>query len=431
MNVRVSRTAVLAGTVEVPADKSIAHRAALLSALADGTSEIVNYPSSADPQSTLSCLRQLGVGISESEGALRVKGEGLNGLKPPSEPLDCGNSGTTMRLLSGILAGQPFSSVLTGDPSLSRRPMGRIAEPLRAMGARLTLTDGHAPLHIEGGQRLHGIEYHLPVPSAQVKSCVLLAGLFADGETTVVETIPTRDHTERMLGLDVLQIDGQRRLTIEGGHQIRARRWIVPRDFSAAAFFLVAGAIVPEAELSIPGVGINPSRSALLNVLGAMGASIGINNERIYGGEPIADLQVRSSELHGVQIKGSLIPNLIDEIPVLAVAAACARGRTEIRDAAELRVKETDRIAAVVKNLRALGASVEEFDDGLAIDGGKPLHAAPVQSYDDHRIAMSMGVAALVAEGETEILGAECASVSFPEFWEELARLSEQDMDVA
>lgn len=424
MTQTVQQTQRLAGTVDLPADKSIAHRTALLAALADGPSEIRNYPDSADPQSTLSCLRQLGINIDETHGILQVEGKGLHGWQAPDAPLDCGNSGTAMRLLAGLLAGQPFDSVLMGDASLSSRPMGRIADPLREMGAVIDLEDGHAPIRITGGQTLHGIEYALPVPSAQVKSCVLLAGLFAEGETTVIETLPSRDHTERMLGLDVFQIGEARYLTVQQGHSIAARTWTVPRDFSAAAFFLVAGSIVPEGEVFLPGVGLNPSRSALLDVLRAMGADITIAFEREEGGEPLADLTVRPAPLHGVTVDGPLIPNLIDEIPVLAVAAACAEGRTDIRDAAELRVKETDRIAAMTQNLRALGAEVEAFEDGLAITGGAALKGATVDAFDDHRIAMAMGVAGLVAEGSTTITGADSASVSFPHFWETLASLT-------
>ncbi|GBD02666.1 3-phosphoshikimate 1-carboxyvinyltransferase 1 [bacterium HR18] len=422
---RVSQAQSLLGLVELPPDKSIAHRAALLAALADGTSRLVNYPSAADPQSTLSCLRQLGVPIYEdAHGILVVEGRGLEGLRAPNQPLDCGNSGTTMRLLAGILAGQPFASTLVGDASLSRRPMERIAAPLRQMGAVVTLTDGHAPLYVQGCRPLRNITYRLPVPSAQVKSCVLLAGLFAEGETTVIESVPSRDHTERMLGLNVVELNGERYLTVQGGMRIPARTWAIPRDFSAAAFFLVAGTLVPDSEIRLPGVGLNPSRSALLDVLRAMGANIQVENERVYGGEPIADLVVRSSTLHGVQVAGTIIPNLIDEIPVLAVAATCAHGRTEIRDAAELRVKETDRIAAMAENLQALGARVEVFDDGLAIEGRCRLRGTTVRSFDDHRIAMAMGVAGLVAEGETLIEGAECARISFPGFWEVLDRLA-------
>ncbi|GIV57439.1 MAG: 3-phosphoshikimate 1-carboxyvinyltransferase [Rhodothermaceae bacterium] len=424
MNQTVYPAASVLGVVELPADKSVAHRAALLAALADGTSQIVNYPASADPQSTLACLRRLGVRIEEdAEGILHVEGVGLEGLHPPDGPLDCGNSGTTLRLLAGVLAGQPFETTLTGDASLSRRPMDRIATPLRQMGATVELTDGHAPVRLRGG-RLRGIEYVLPVPSAQVKSCVLLAGLFAEGTTTVIETLPSRDHTERMLGLDVFEDGaGRRHISIHGGRRIAPRLWAVPRDFSAAAFFLVAGSIAPAGELRLPAVGLNPSRTAFLDVLRAMGADVTVENERTHGGEPLGDLVVRPAPLHGVTVGDPLIPNLIDEIPALAVAAACAEGRTVIRNAAELRVKETDRLAALATNLRALGVAVEEHPDGLVIEGGRPLHGATVESFDDHRIAMAMGVAALRATGPVTITGAGCARISFPGFWSALARI--------
>ncbi len=420
MNQSVSRARRLEGSISLPADKSIGHRTALLSALADGRSRIVNYPSSADPQSTLGCVRQLGIAVEQDGSTVQVGGNGLDGLSAPDAPLDCGNSGTTMRLLSGLLAGQPFDSVLTGDASLRTRPMARIADPLNAMGAEVALTDGHAPIRITGRAALHGMTYPLPIASAQVKSCVLLAGLFADGATTVIETTPSRDHTERMLGIDVHTADGERHLTVEGGHRIPARTWHVPGDFSAAAFFLVAGSIVPGSTLQLDGVGMNPSRNALLEVLHTMGADITVANERMKGGEPIADLTVCHADLTGTRVDGALIPNLIDEVPVLAVAAACATGHTEIRDAAELRVKETDRLDAMARNLRALGANVEEFEDGLAIGGPASLTGTAVSSFDDHRIAMAMGVAGLVAAGTTTITDAECASVSFPDFWEEL-----------
>ncbi len=420
----VKPTDSLLGEVTLPADKSIAIRSALMAALSDGTSQIVNYPDSADPQSALSCLRQLGVSIEEDEdGILIVEGVGLNGLKAPSEPVDCGNSGTTMRLISGILAGQSFDCVLTGDASLNSRPMKRIADPLAAMGASLTLTDGLPPIHIKGNQPLKGIDYKLPMASAQVKSCVLLAGLYAEGETTVIESKPSRDHTERMLGLDSVDMNNLHHISIKKGHRIPAGTFAVPRDFSAAAFFLVAGAIVPHTEIKIRSVGINASRSALLDVLRAMGANISLENERVHAGEPIADLAVHSSKLRGVKVQGDVIPILIDEIPVLAVAAVFAEGRTEIRDAKELRVKETDRIDAMVKNLRLLGAEVEEFEDGLAVTGGKTLKGATVDSYDDHRIAMAMGVAGLRATGQTHIKDAHCADISFPDFWNQLKNL--------
>lgn len=413
----------LTGTVHVPADKSIAHRSAMLASIADGTSRIVNYPSSADPQSTLACMRALGVPIYAEDDVVVIEGQGLEGLQGASEALDCGNSGTTMRLLAGILAGQPFASTMMGDASLSKRPMGRIATPLQQMGASVTMTEGCPPLRIAGSQ-LQGITYRLPMASAQVKSCVLLAGLFAAGETTVIESARSRDHTERMLGLDAVEMDGLRYLTVTQGHRIPARLWSVPGDFSAAAFFLVAGSLFPDAHLQLPSVGLNPTRSALLDVLRAMGANITVENERTLGGEPIGDLTVRGAALQGISIGGDLIPNLIDEIPILAVAATRAEGRTEIRDAHELRVKETDRLAAMTTNLRALGAQVEEREDGLTIEGGQTLRSATVKAFHDHRIAMAMGIAGLLASGTTMIHGADIASVSFPDFWSQLAALS-------
>jgi 3-phosphoshikimate 1-carboxyvinyltransferase len=413
----------LVGRPVLPPDKSIAHRAALFAALADGRSIIRNYPAAADPQSTLSVLRSLGVPIEESGGRLSVTGMGRSGWIPPSDPLDCGNSGTTMRLLAGILAGQSFDTVLVGDDSLSRRPMGRIANPLRQMGARLELTDGHAPIRIQGGASLEGIRYELPVASAQVKSCVLLAGLYADGPTQVVESLPTRDHTERMLGLDVTMEGALRVITVRPDFAPAARDVTIPADFSAAAFFLVAGTIVEDADLLLEGVGLNPTRSALLDVLREMGADIDVLNERSESGEPIADLRVRSARLTGIDLDPALVPNLIDEIPVLAIAAAFAEGKSVLRGAEELRVKETDRIAAMAGTLDAFGCRVEEMEDGLEIQGGSRLTGAAVVSHGDHRIAMAAGVAALVAHGRTEILGAECAAVSFPGFWTELEAL--------
>jgi 3-phosphoshikimate 1-carboxyvinyltransferase len=423
----VRQASSLRGSVSLPADKSIAHRSAILSALGSGTSQIYNFPNSADPQSTLDCVRALGISAErDADGVLEVEGRGVNGLRPPSEPLDCGNSGTTMRLLSGVLAGQQFGSVLTGDESLQQRPMERIADPLNAMGARISLVDGHAPIRIRAAASgLEPIEYRLPVASAQVKSCVLLAGLYTKGETVVLEPTPSRDHTERMLGLEVQEVGGVRRLVVEEGHTIPATEWTVPGDFSGAAFFLVAGSLVPDSELTLKGVGLNPSRTALLEVLEGMGADIIVENERVQGAEPVGDVTVRSASLTGVDVGGRLIPNLIDEIPVLAVAAACAHGRTEIRDAEELRVKETDRLHAMAENLNALGAEVQEREDGLIIEGNGPnLLGTTVRSYDDHRIAMAMGVAGLVAHGSTTINDAECARVSFPGFWTELERVA-------
>lgn len=417
----------LTGTVSLPADKSISHRSALLSALGEGTSRIHNFPTSADPQSTLDCVRALGAAAERNDdGVLEIEGNGLEGLRPPDEPLNCGNSGTTMRLLSGIMAGQRFGSVLTGDASLRKRPMERIADPLEAMGARVSLREGCAPIRIRATQSgLKPIEYRLPMASAQVKSCVLLAGLYATGRTVVIEPTPCRDHTERMLGLKVEELGGERHLIVEPGHSVPATTWTVPGDFSGASFFLVAGSLVPNSELKLKDVGLNPSRTALLDVLDGMGANITIENERVLGAEPVGDITVRTAALSGVDVGGRLIPNLIDEIPVLSVAAACAEGRTEIRDAEELRVKETDRLHAMTQNLRALGVEVQEREDGLIIEGNGPnLLGGSVKSFDDHRIAMAMGVAGLVAHGTTSISDAECARVSFPDFWSELHRLA-------
>ncbi|NNF58022.1 MAG: 3-phosphoshikimate 1-carboxyvinyltransferase [Rhodothermaceae bacterium] len=420
----VEPAVALAGRVTLPPDKSIAHRAAILSALAEGETQIVGYPAAADPQSTLTVLRALGVEIEGRDDSLFVQGVGLRGFHAPEGPLDCGNSGTTMRLMAGVLAGQGFPSTLVGDASLSRRPMDRIAEPLRQMGAALTLTDGHAPVRIDG-RPLRGIEYRLPVASAQVKSCVLLAGLLAKGPTTVIETTPSRDHTERMLGLPVFSLGAERHISAEGGAPVPWGLRVVPRDFSAAAFFLVAGSVVPTATLELLQVGLNPSRTALLDVLRAMGARIEVQNERERGSEPIGDLRVHAPEgLVGVEVGGALIPNLIDEIPVLAVAAACAGGTTTIRDAAELRYKETDRLAATAAFLQAMGASVEETPDGLVIEGGHPLRGATIESRGDHRIAMAAAVASLTASGATTIEGADAVAVSFPGFWDELDALA-------
>lgn len=421
---KLTPTSRLHGTVKLPADKSISQRAALFAALGNGTSELIGYSEAADPQSMLACVRQLGVVVEQLEDRILVHGNGIHGLSAPQEPLDCGNSGTAMRFLAGVLAGQPFNSTLIGDASLSRRPMERIAKPLRSMGAKVHLTEGHAPMMIEGNPKLQSMTYPMPVASAQVKSCVLLAGLYAEGETVVVESVPTRDHTERMLGLSPYRLEtGETAIAVKGGHQIPAHSYLIPRDFSAAAFFLVAGSIVPDSELFLPAVGLNPSRTALLTVLREMGANITIENERRTGGEPIGDLRVKTAALKGVALDGAIIANLIDEIPILSIAACCATGETLIRGAEELRVKETDRIAAMVANLRALGATVEELPDGMVIQGGTRLKGAVVETYLDHRIAMSMGIAGLVAAGETEILEAHHAAVSFPDFWAQLAAI--------
>ncbi len=417
----VEPVAAIAGRIAIPPDKSIAHRAAILAALSEGENQIVGYPDAADPQSTLAVLRALGVEMEVREDSLFVQGVGRNGFQAPHTPLDCGNSGTTMRLMAGVLAGQPFSSTLTGDESLSARPMDRVAEPLRQMRASVELEHGHAPIHIRGGS-LRGIFYTLPVASAQVKSCVLLAGLMADAPTTVIEPSPSRDHTERMLGLSTLDFGGTRHITIDPMMALPPRIWVVPRDFSAAAFFIVAGSIVENSTLEMRQVGLNPSRAALLDVLRAMGGRVDVSDERTRAYESIGDIRVAAPEhgLHGVEVGGDLIPKLIDEIPILAVAAACARGRTTIRNAGELRVKESDRLAATAEFLNAMGGRVKETEDGLVIEGGHSLHGATVDSHGDHRIAMAAGIAALVATSPTTIHNADCTAVSFPTFWDEL-----------
>lgn len=413
----------LTGTVDLPPDKSIAHRAAMFSAIADGTSRIVNFPEAEDPQSTLSCLRALGVRTGEEDGNLLVHGSGLHGFTQPDSALDCGNSGTTMRLLSGLLAGQRFDTTLTGDDSLRSRPMDRVVDPLRTMGARIEARSGHAPLTIRGWGPLRATTYRLPVASAQVKSCVLLAGLYADGETRVIETSRSRDHTERMLGLSTVDLGEGRTISIEGGRRVEPRMWSIPADFSAAAFFLVAGSIVPNSELTMKSVGLNPSRAGLVDVLRAMGADIRVENERETGGEPIGDLIVRSAALSGVTVGGVQIPVLIDELPVLAVAGAFAEGETVIEGAEELRHKETDRLEAMAAGLSALGARLEERPDGLRIQGGSGLTGGRVESRGDHRIAMALAIGGLAAMDPVTIEGADCTAVSFPGFGEAIDAL--------
>jgi len=425
---RVRGARRLRGTIRVPGDKSISHRALLFNALADGMARVRGFLDGADCRTTLAALRAMGVRIEESGGTLTVHGAGIHGLTEPAEVLDCGNSGTTTRLLLGILAGQPFFTALTGDGSLRRRPMGRVTDPLRQMGARI---DGRAegkllPLGVRGGD-LHGIAYALPVASAQVKSSLLLAALFADSPTTLAGRTDSRDHTERMLramGADLADANGA--LTLTPGAPLVARDVDVPGDISSAAFWLVAGAAHPDAELTIEHVGVNPTRTGILDMLGLMGAEIAVRNAREVSGEPVADLTVRSSRLRGAAIGGSLIPRGIDELVVLAVAAAMAEGRTVVRDAAELRVKESDRVATVVEGLRRFGARAEAADDGFVIEGPNLLLAETQESHDDHRLAMAWAVAALLAydREETAIHGASAADVSYPTFWQTVAQIA-------
>ncbi len=420
----------LRGTIAVPGDKSISHRAALLNALSDGEATIRNFLPGEDCLSTLRVLRDLGVESTLDDGSgeacvVTIRGKGLNGLREAAGVLDCGNSGTTMRLISGILAGQPFLSVLSGDESLRSRPMARVATPLREMGARIDgREDGRfAPLAIRGGG-LRGIRYKMPVASAQVKSAVLLAGLFAEGETIVEEAEASRDHTERMLsamGADIGREGPLVRLT--PGRPLMPLSMRVPNDISAAAFWMVAAAIHPDAELLLTGVGINPTRTGIIDALQAMGADLAIEEERQVAGEPVADIIVRSSRLHGIPVGGELLLRLIDEVPVLAVAAAFAEGTTEIRDAEELRVKESDRVATVVSQLSALGVAISERDDGMIIEGGGGFESGTVRSFGDHRLAMALAVAGLAAKGDVRIDDADAVAVSYPDFWAHLSRL--------
>ena len=412
-------TKPLRGTVHVAGDKSITHRALILGALAQGETTISGYCLGEDCLNTLRVVRALGIPIEEiDETNLRVLGKGLWGLTEPSNVLDCGNSGTGLRLLAGVLAGQDFFSVLTGDGSLRNRPMGRVVNPLRSMGATITgrKAGEYAPLAITG-QRLTGCAYISPVASAQVKSAVLLAGLLAEGATSVTEPIQSRDHTERMLqylGVEVQVNDCS--VTVPGRSSFTGKPLSVPGDMSAAAFFLVAGSIVPGSELTLPGIGINPARMGVLEILKNMGADIEVNNTREVSGEPVADLVVKSAHLHGTSIGPELIPKTIDELPILCVAAAAADGQTHITGAQELRVKETDRIHAMAVQLSKLGIFIEENTDGLRITGGNPFSGAECQSYGDHRVAMSLAVAGLMANSAIVIDETDCIETSFPGF---------------
>lgn len=413
------RAKQIAGEVHVPGDKSISHRAVMFSSMANGTARIFGFLPGADCLSTISCFRQMGVSIQQSGDQVVVESLGLEGLTEPHEVLDVGNSGTTIRLMSGILAGRPFHSTLIGDESIARRPMKRVVQPLRQMEAKI---DGRSngeftPLSIRGG-RLNGIEYHSPVASAQVKSAIILAGLQADGVTTVYEPHLSRDHTERMLssfGVELRSFDGG--VSIAGGQGLTQQEEIhVPGDISSAAFLLAAAAIVPGSELLIRNVGINPTRTGILEVLQEMGAHLEILNERVAGGEPVADLYIKQAPLKGIEIGGSIIPRLIDEVPIIAVLATQAEGTTVIRDAEELKVKETNRIDVMVHELKKMGAGVEPTEDGMIIHGSSKLSGARCQSHGDHRIGMAMAIAGLVAEGETTIEQAEAIDVSFPGF---------------
>jgi 3-phosphoshikimate 1-carboxyvinyltransferase len=433
MNITPARR--INGRAQLPGDKSISHRAAIFAALANGTSRITNYAPSEDCASTLSCLRKLGVSIRSEGSGVIVQGAGATGLSAPDDALYCGNSGSTMRILAGVLAGQDFSSTLTGDDSLSSRPMQRIIEPLQMMGAEVKSENGKPPLTITGRKSLTAIRYEMPVASAQVKSCVLLAGLNANGRTEVVEREETRDHTERMLkwfGVPLKRsVDGA--ISMDGPLSFAARDVSVPGDISSAAFLIAAAAMLPDSNLEVEGVGLNPTRTMFVSMLRSLGVVIEIIDRREEGYEPSGRVRVKGklsaeppSPVDSTMVRGNLIAQLIDELPLLAVVGTQIAGGIEIRDAAELRRKESDRISTTVKNLRAMGAEVEEFEDGLRVHGRTQLRGAMLDSYGDHRIAMAFAVAALTATGDSEIAGTEAVAVSFPEFFTLLESLVER-----
>lgn len=418
----------LQGTVKLPADKSISHRAAMFASLHDGRSTIKNFSEAADPHSTLDCMRKLGVKIRElDKNVIEVEGVGRDGFQQPSGDLDCGNSGTTMRLLSGIIAGSGVSARLTGDGSLSARTMKRIIDPLTKMGVRIEARDNDfAPLVISRNGALNPLHFPLPIPSAQLKSCVLLAGLFGDEETEVIETLPSRDHTERLLQLPLKKENGKKVISSSRAVEIPEQSYRVPNDFSAASFWLVAGAIHPDAKITLPNVGMNPTRTGALDILKKMGAEIVIENERMEGPEPVADLSVSSSELSPVDITKEIVPNCIDEIPILAIAMLFADGTSRISGAKELRHKETDRLSTLSDILQKAGADFTEFEYGLEIKGSPAFKPEPAtfKSEHDHRIAMSAAVLSLMASKSCRIRDAECTAISYPSFWDDLAYLT-------
>lgn len=416
----------LRGELTVPGDKSISHRAVMFGSLAQGTTRITHFLEGADCLSTISCFRKMGVDIERNASEILVHGKGLHGLSAPSEILDVGNSGTTTRLISGILAGQSFTSELNGDASIQSRPMKRIMTPLQSMGADIVSIKGNgcAPLRITG-KSLQAVHYQSPVASAQVKSCVLLAGMYADGITRVTEPVLSRNHTEIMLNYLGAKVTSQgTTASIEPEPLLKAREIQVPGDISSAAYFIAAGLLTPDSQILLRNVGINPTRDGILKVCRAMGADITLLNVNDEG-EPVADLLIRSSQLHGTTVEGSIIPTLIDEIPMIAVMAAFAEGTTVIRDAAELKVKESDRIAVVTEGLRRMGADIQPTENGMIIHGGKPLQGAKINSYLDHRIAMSFAVAGTICDGTMDIVNGDCVNISYPGFYKDLYSLGE------
>ena len=419
----------LAGDVNLPGDKSISHRAAIFNAIATGSATVSNLSHGADVASTLRCLRALGVSIEPTaqEGAYVIHGLGSRGLVEPDDVLDAGNSGTTLRLMSGVLAHHPFFSVLTGDASLRSRPVYRVVAPLRLMGAVLSARDsGRLPPLAIRGASLKGVEHTLPVASAQVKTAITLAGIAADGPTTIRQPALSRDHTELMLRAMGARVGEDGLVLTVHPSDLKAIDVVAPGDISSAAFWLIAAVCHPNAHVRVLNVGVNPTRTGVLDILQAMDADVTVENRRTSGGEPVADLVARSSQLRATEIAGDLVVRAIDEIPILSVAACFAEGTTTVRDAQELRVKETDRIQAIVQEMSRLGASVEEREDGLAIHGGRPLRGASVESHGDHRMAMSLAVAGTLAAGQTTVLGAAAADVSYPTFWDTLASLEGQ-----
>jgi 3-phosphoshikimate 1-carboxyvinyltransferase len=432
-SMRIKGKASINGTLSLPGDKSISHRVAMMASISDGVSKITNFASSVDCQATLDCIEKLGARVERSPHGVLIHGKGLRGFRPRDIParLDAGNSGSTIRMLSGILAGQSFTSVIDGDSSLRRRPMRRIIEPLSLMGAQVRASENKfAPLEIEGGQ-LHAITYRSPVASAQVKSCVLFAALFANGRTVFVEPAPSRNHTEIMLkqfGADVAVSESEGKVSLEGNQHLKPVEYRVPGDVSSAAFFIAAATMLRESEIVLRDVNLNPTRAGFLDVMITLGANIIKDNVRIEHGEPVADIRVRSSRLKSESpatiLSGEIIPNIIDELPILAVMATQVEGRIEVRGARELRVKESDRIQTIVAGIRAMGGEMEEFEDGFAIRGPQRLAGGRIETERDHRIAMAFAIAGLIADGVSEIVDADCASVSFPEFYESLRMLT-------
>ncbi len=415
----------LRGEVTIPGDKSISHRAVMFGSLAKGTTEVTNFLQGADCLSTIDAFRNMGIEIENTPQKILIHGKGLHGLCAPSSVLNMGNSGTTTRLISGILAGQSFESTLTGDASIQKRPMRRIMEPLSLMGADITSVNGNdcAPLHITG-RPLHGIHYQSRVASAQVKSAILLAGLYADGMTSVTEPTVSRNHTEIMLRHFGADLHTEKRTaTVQPNPRLAGQKIHVPGDISSAAYFIAAGLIVPGSEILIRNVGINPTRDGILRVCQEMGGDISLLNIK-NNGEPVADILVKHSSLHGITIAGDIIPTLIDELPIINIMAACAEGTTTIRDAAELKVKESNRIEVMVQYLRAMGCDITGTDDGMIINGGAPLHGTVIDSHLDHRIAMSFAIASLIADGETQIKGSDVVTISYPAFYKDLAGLT-------